>query len=350
MKTFLKIAVALNCFVAYCQEVRSVATLTDDRNLIKMEIPAAINGSNLDPAAISSVNVNFTDSKISAKVGIPFKKIDNYENLKYTVFLSANVKATNGVGTLWNAESKPSEFGFNGGMSYMWKHYVWNSVNANGEIITPKTSESYYWINFRGGLDWAKLNIFRPENGYEFVNNEIRDQFGNAYIAINHYYGSKLDRLNRFFQHIASIGLGYAKTNNYSNLKSRTLQEGTLLYNADSTAYNSVVKTTAGRIGNYEVYEGLTTFGELFWPVIKRERGSIYLGNRYTYYAVGKSRHISNGSSGLYFNLKEKDTKKDIVNFSVVAQFDHLNESKSEDYLDKYFSVLLQASIPLSFY
>lgn len=150
---------------------------------------------------------------------------------------------------------------------------------------------------------------------------------------------------------IASIGAGYAKTNNYYALKKRTFEDGTTVYNSDSTLMQNVVETVTGAIGTLTVTEGLASFVEAYIPLIRRDDGigSIYFGNRITFYGIGKTDRIVNATTGIYFAFKDRSNKKDLANFAITGQFNQLQKRASEDYFKNNFSVLFQAAVPIRF-
>ncbi|SHH91613.1 hypothetical protein SAMN04488109_6068 [Chryseolinea serpens] len=320
------------------------------------EIPSAINGSNLDPSAISNVSSNFTDSKISFKLGFPslFKDAPSTKDLKYTGFVQPWFKATNGATTLYKANSAPLEFGVNAGLSIVAGHYYWVFLDGKGNETQEHSSESMWWVNFIGSIDQGNYNLFNTTAKYDEILIKQTETNGSLYVSLNRYFYSQMTRY-KWRSCIWSIGAGYAKTKYYSSLKNRTLETGKLTYNADSTAYQTVVETTSGRSGTLVIFEGLSYFGELFIPIVRNKTyGGVYWGNRLTYYGIGSDDYIANGVTGFYFNLKDKKVNgdkpaKDVLNFSVTAQFNQLDKRSEEDYIDKNFSIMLQAAIPLRF-
>jgi len=326
------------------------------------EIPSAINGSNLDPSAISNVTANFTDSKISLKLGFPslFKDTPSTKNLKNSFFIQGNFKASNGFTTLYKSENPPLDYGVTGGYSRVIKHTYWTYTDSIKNGNNRHASEGMTWINIIGNIEQANYNLFTPNGQYGNLVNKTTGQNGGVFLSLNRYFHTEIKE-HKWKRSIASIALGYAKTNNYSSLKKRTLEEGILVFNQDSTAYQTVVETTAGAIGDLISYEGLSSFGELFIPIIKgknsKQYGSLYWGNRATYYGIGKSNYIINGNTGLYINLKDKKmdkddpdkAAKDIISFSITGQFNQLNQSKESGYFKDNFSVLLQLAVPLRF-
>lgn len=331
------------------------ATIDDVNRFYYFEIPSSINGSNIDPTPISNVTSNFSESKLSFKLGFPFIIRDSpvdYKDIKYTGFLQPSFKATNGVSTLYKADSAPLEYGVSAGASIKLSHNYWVIVK-DGKPTTDRSSESIWWVNIIGNVEQGNYNLFTSEEVYGNLLEKRSELNSSFYVSVNHYFHTKISRFKPE-NHIFSLGAGYAKTNNYLSLKTKTLEQGIIRYNADSTAYQSVSETTSGREGKLIIYEGLSGFAELYIPLKKSAKyGGVYFGNRATFFSVGNA-NIVNGITSFYFNLKDKKIDgdkpaKDILNFSVTGQFNQLNNSSDEDYFDKNFTVVLQAAIPIRF-
>lgn len=334
------------------------ASIKETNRFIYFEIPSSINGSNLDPSAISNVTSNFSASKLSFKLGFPSLIIEAPEtkDLTFTGFVEPSFKATNGVSTLYKAESAPFEYGLKTGVSWIVNHVYWVEVE-DGKATDKHSSENMMWINFVGSIEQAKLNLFADGAEFDQILTKRYETNGSFYVSFNNYFQSRFTK-KKLLNNISSIGIGYAKTNNYSSLKTRTLEEGVQVLDENETRFQSIIESTSGRVGDLVISEGFSAFGELFIPLIrKRKYGSIYFGNRLTFFGIGDAENITNGVTGLYFNLKDQklDDKnpqksaKDILNFSVTGRFNQLNNSSEGDYFKDNFTVVLQASIPLRF-
>lgn len=322
------------------------------------EIPAVINGSNLDPSAISSLNANFSESKISFKVGFPSVFRDSVKNLKHSGFIQPSFKAANGISTLYKSGSPPLEYGLSAGYSYIARHRYWVFKDTIKYGKNIHSSEDVTWLNIIGNIERVNYNMFKEDAVYGNVVNRINDFNGGVFVSINHYFSSVL-KSKRWKRHIISLGIGYAKTNNYSSLKKRTYEEGIFIYNTDSTSYQSVSETKAGAIGEFKRYEGLASYAELFVPIFKsKKNGALHFGNRVTYYGIGKQEYIINGSTGFYVNLKDRSdykpnqdkSAKDILSFSLTGQFNQLNNMGEDEYMKDNFTLVLQLAIPLRFH
>jgi len=353
---FIIIFLSAHSFGQEAESKEIDATTVETNRFYYFEIPSAINGSNIDPSAISNVTTNFSTSKLSFKLGFPslFKDAPETKDLKHTGFIEPSFKATNGVATLYKADSSPIEYGIKAGYSRILNHKYWVYLDDNQKRTERHSSEKMTWMNIVGSVERAKLNLFNEEGGFDQILNERNETNGSLYISINNYFYSKISRY-QWLNSIISAGVGYAKTNNYSSLTSRILDEGQLVLSEDGTTYQSIVKTTSGRVGELIISEGLSAYGELFIPLIKHPKyGGVYFGNRITFFGITGSDNITNGVTGFYFNLKDKKVKgdkpaKDILNFSVTGRFNQLNKSSEPDYFQDNFTVVLQASVPLRF-
>lgn len=361
-KPLILASFCINCIFTFAQKAEETPPIDagkeETNKFYYFEIPSAINGSSLDPSPISSATINFTESKASLKLGFPtlLGGSDDLENLTYTGFIQANFKASNGVSTLYKSDNPPFEGGITAGISRILSHRYWNHINT-----TKQSSEAITWLNMIGNIEKTNYNIFTSNGSYGMLNEKVRGETGSLFVSINGYFHSEIAEY-KWRRLIASLGIGYAKTNNYASLKKRTLEDGILVYNENNTAYQSVVEATSGAIGKFKSYEGLASYGELFIPIVKgkksRKYGSLYWGTRATYYGIGKKQYIINGNTGFYINLKDGKTTddvknpkpaKDIVSFSITGQFNQINYLKQSEYFKDNFSIVLQVGIPLRF-
>jgi hypothetical protein len=350
MKTIIFGGTILLASVCYSQrETKSTATLAQTNDLIYFNIPAAINGSNIDPTPVSSISSDFTEKELALKIGFPFKDENlNFKNHQATNtwYLAASASASDGISTLWKPNKPSTEYGLSFGYNHIRPYMLW-TFTTSGERATERMN----WFSLKSNINWAKYNLFTPDNEFDNILFERRETNGYAYVSFNRYFFST-KRKFRWLSCIYSVGAGYAKTNNYSSLEDRTYQIGSKgKYNADTSMYQNVVETTDGKEGDFLVYEGFTAYGEAYFPLtnLDNQKISIYLGGQLTYFAIGSSRSIVNANTGFYFNIKNQQTdSKDIVSFSITGQFLDLGK-QSPDYFENNFSVLMRAVVPLRF-
>lgn len=85
--TLIALSLVITVNIAFGQQNESdelKATTEVTNRFYYFEIPSSINGSNLDPSAISNVTTNFSTSKLSFKLGVPslFKDSPKTKDLK----------------------------------------------------------------------------------------------------------------------------------------------------------------------------------------------------------------------------------------------------------------------------
>ncbi|RZL12468.1 MAG: hypothetical protein EOO89_19525 [Pedobacter sp.] len=358
-KLFTTVIICSIIASTYGQSTSELKKKGTDATLVRFyyfELPSSINGSYIDPTPISNISSSFTESKLSVKLGFPsfFKVAPETKDLKWSAFIQPSFKASSGVSTLFKKGNPPMDFGLTGGISFVTSHPYWVYLDAAGNATTRHSSEALTWLNLTANIEQANYNLFNPNAVYGGLLNKVSETNGGLFLSLNKYFFSEL-RKHRWKSGIGSIGIGYAKTNDYAVLKKRILEEGRIHFNEDSSAYQTVVETTAGAIGPLTVYEGLAAYVEGYLPLIRSKKyGSVYFGNKLTAYAIGNSSSIINGNTGFYFNIKDAkmvDDKpaKDIVNFSITGQFNKLGDLGNDNYFDTNLTVLFQASVPLRF-
>lgn len=353
-------------FGAFCQEPeKSIdnSKTTKDKNVRNekgankqffiFQIPSVINGSNLDPSPISNVSANFSESKLSFKLGFPsfYKTVKDIESVRITGFIQLSFTASNGVSTLYKSANPPLEYSLTAGISWLFGHTKWRYTTGaqKGEISTQRVS----WLNLIGSIGEGNYNIFDQNGAYDALVSKRNMGINSAYLSFNNYYFSRFDLKNRLFSRIFSLGVGYAKTNNYSDLKKAVHEDGKLVYSADSSKYQSVVTTTNGAIGNLEQFEGPSAYLEYFYPIFRnKEYGSIYWGSRVTVFKLFENDAVYNGNTGLYFTVKDRkmvdgDPAKDILNIAVTVQLNQLSKLDEANYFSTFGTVKIQAAVPL---
>lgn len=360
MKLIFIAAILLLTQSAIAQKESSSDNVTKEKtannNFYFFEIPSVINGANLDPSPISNISSSLTDSKISAKLGFPglFKSLKDINNTRFSGFVQPSFSATNGVATLFKTKSPSLEYNFNAGVSIILFHRKWYLLDKDGNITSKTTSEEVGWINIIGSIGQGNYNLLTTDGSFNNLLNKRPAGISNIYLSVNDYFYSLLPKY-KWQNLITSFGIGYAKTNNYSDLKKATLQEGKIMYSSDSTKYQSVVTNVSGVIGTFQQFEGLSSFGEAFIPICRNKKyGSIYWGLRGTLYNLDNSNIIFNSNSGFYFTIKDgkqdgDKPAKDVVNFAITAEFNQLAKHNLSNYFVDYFDVKLQAAVPLTF-
>jgi hypothetical protein len=317
-------------------------------NFYSFEIPAAINGSNINPSPFSALSFDLTDSKLAFKYGFPHLektpvRIDSVRNYG---FIQGNIRATTGIATLF----KPGDTPFGYGISSGWSHIIKNKYWVYTANPTDISSQNVQWFSIRADVQRENYNIFNETATFGTINQETTDYLYSFFASYNSFFYSEIKRYKKS-NHILTGGLGVARTNNYNSLKKRTLDEGVIRYSDDGTTYKSVVKTTDGASGEFRTYQGVTAFVEAYVPLYRKsgQKTSIYLGGRGTWYGVFKNENIINASGGLFANVKKKLNGEDLLNLALAGRFNNLNDVRLDNYWQDNFSVILSTSIPIRF-
>lgn len=319
-------------------------------NFYTFNIPSIINGTNLDPNPVTNINANFSESKIAAKVGWPFREKSKLQDFSKTGFIGLSVKATNGVNSLYKYNASPIDYGLSGGYSFIRKHgYAADSSDVDSEGNYAAALELVKWINILGTVEQNNYILFDLNAPYDQVKQLRTTNNYSLLVTFNRYFYASPG--NWWRNSIISFGFGVARINNYGSLSKRSYEFGKTVTNSGTGTYKSLAETASGAVGTLIEYEGMAYYLEYFKTIMQSNTwGSIYWGNRWTHYDITGSDPIVNASSGFYFALKDGNAKapKDRISFSVLAQFNRLN-AKDSDYWRRNFTVVLQAGVPLRF-
>ncbi|MES2387061.1 MAG: hypothetical protein V4543_03585 [Bacteroidota bacterium] len=364
MSYFFALAVTILLLKAgYChaqgENSKVNASTENTHSFYYFNIPSSINGSDIDPSPVSNIAVNITDNKISGKLGFPklFRETAPNEEIKHTGFLKFNLKGINGT-TLFKAGKPSLEYGVSGGISRKLTHNKWSYTDEAMNNAT--SSERVTWLGLTANLEQANFNIFDAKAAFNDILNKQMITSTSLFFSYNQYFHSDIQRFKPA-NGIWSLGLGFARANNYYGLKKRTLEEGSIVYNADSSKYRTIAETTLGAVGPLVISQGLSAYGEYYFTLVRSmKNGSVYFGNRLTYLAIGSNNYLINGNTGFFFNIKDRVTgtdttthqttpAKDIINFSVTGQFNQLNKLNEHNYYKDNFTIQLQAAVPLRF-
>ncbi|HEX8016825.1 MAG TPA: hypothetical protein VF465_16460, partial [Flavobacterium sp.] len=192
MKLKILLLSVMYCTTVLAQDKESKdkkdATNDDTNRFYYFEIPSAINGSNLDPTPISNVSSNFTESKLSFKLGFPFIIKDSpaeYKDITYTGFIQPSFKATNGVSTLYKADSAPLEYGITSGLSMKISHHYWVFLDKDDKPTERRSSESIWWSNVIGSIEQGNYNLFTSTKPYGELLVKKSELNSSFYISIN---------------------------------------------------------------------------------------------------------------------------------------------------------------------
>lgn len=333
------------------------ATTKKNNDFLFFDIPASINGSNIDPSPISSVASDFGEKELSLKLGFPFGVDEDHprqlSSIRNTFYVKGGISASDEVSTLWKVKDPKTDCSLSFGANHIQPYHYWTFKEGNrqNKPVGDTSSEVINWWSFKTNIDWGNYMLITPASGSDSMLFNRKESNSLVLLSYNRFFYSEVSRL-RWLSCIYSIGFGYGKTNNYEELDDRKFESGTIHYNSDSSSFTSIVESTDAKVGEFKVYEGFACYGEIYFPLTNRKNKyiSVYWGTKITSYAVGARDNLINGNTGLYFNIRnQQEDPKDLVGFSITGQFNQMKDLGQVDYFDKNFSVLLQATVPLRF-
>ena len=333
------------------------ATTKKNNDFLFFDIPASINGSNIDPSPVSSVTSDFGDKELSLKLGFPFGVDEDHprqlSSIRNTFFIKGGISASDEVSTLWKVKDPKTDCSVSLGANHIQPYHYWTfkAGNKRNKPVGDTSSEVINWWSLKANIDWGNHMMITPTIGNDSILFNRKESNSLILLSYNRFFYSEVSNL-RWLSCIYSVGFGYGKTNNYEELDDREYETGTIHYNADSSALTSIVESTDAKVGEFKIYEGLACYGEIYFPLTNRKNKyiSIYWGTKITSYAIGERENLINGNTGLYFNIRnQQKDPKDLFGFSVSGQFNQMKNLKKEGYFADNFSILLQATVPLRF-
>ncbi|HRH70342.1 MAG TPA: hypothetical protein PLB89_12620 [Flavobacteriales bacterium] len=340
-------------------------------------IPTVINGSRIDPSPVEAFSFESKDTKFEVKLGMADPFFRKKERYRMTLTATPYIKSSEGKSSLFSSEEWAAEYGASLGLNILWGQTRWTGTGCGTSILNqreavrkdrradwrdayaPRTwsagdtvSEQVTWLSFRLDLARTKDKLFaKTVTAMDtLVARELG--LGVGYASFNFFFHSELPKY-RWRNIVFSVGPGFGSFRNVADLSKRTLSEGTVVYNADSSAFTSVTKTSDGYVGAFDVSTGPAAYAEIYWPrfPLDYNGGTVSWGNRATWFKPDGSTDDWNLSSGLYFNGKKKSDGKSVdkFNFAITANWDRFQDRAEEDYTKDFFSVQLSASVPLVF-
>lgn len=368
-----------NDCVADTTRKRTSKELADDtKRFLFFTIPTLLNGSNMDPSPVSNASVDLTTEELRLKLGIPgtFRvknewKKDQFWTASISPFASAGKEKK---ASLLNRGSWAANYGVDVGINIVPPHRTWVACQAGVDDYAAWTakrdergvhpdnldtiqrgqriSEAVWWLAFRGTLESKEFTMFQPGSAFADLVSTRTLGLGRGYIAGNFFFHSALRR-KRWFNWMASGGIGQGSFTNYSALAERTLHEGTIVYNKDSTA-RMVAETKNGRIGPLKVTTGLLAFVEAYKTVaFLGFGGEIRVGGRLDLMGIGTEDHNSRLAPGIFINAKKPgkggDPPADVVNVALIFQMDQFQMKKDKEYWETNAALSISAAFPLRF-
>lgn len=351
------------------------------KDFVQFDIPSLLNGSNIDPSPTTNLAIDLGDERVTLKTGFQLtRKGDNA--YKWTFVIAPYAQASDGVSTVFSKGEGISDYGTSLGLNWVFKRTSYRATQVGADnlnkLLDPMekrqqkfapagedaptikrvakddmVSMRVQWLALRSTLDRSTYTLFDTTATFAELQQDRELGLGQVFLSYNYFFQSALPKY-RLGNLIASVGLGYASMTNYKQLEERVLQEGSLVYNSDSSAYRTIAETTDGRAGQLIVTPGMAAYVEAYKTVVQlRNEGAIRLGVRYTNYAPGSVNENSILSGGLFFTTKKKpdaDGKaEDAANFSLTLRLDQFQKNGDAGYFDQYAKVLVGAAVPLRF-
>jgi hypothetical protein len=375
------IGLLLSTFLARAQSQDGVekATAKEKKEFVYFKIPVLINGSNIDPSPVTNLSVDLTGEELRLKVGFPgtFKGNNTWNKGQwFTASLSPYTSSKDKESTLFSKGSWTGTRGIDGGINILPYHIKWNATAEGAEAYEEwsntrvktkvdavrrdtlhagdRTTELVVWVAGRGNLERKEYTVFSPGSPFDALMDKRSLSLARGYGSINVFYHSAL-RWKRWGNFIASAGYGKGSFTNYTTLAERTLQEGAVVYNADSSNVRIISEETAGRVGPMVVTEGPVSYLEGYKTVaFLGSSGEIRLGVRYDMMGMGTSNFNTRLAPGIFINAKKPNEKKgeppvDIVNVAIIFQMDQFQLDRDKEYWDNYATLSVSAAFPLRF-
>jgi hypothetical protein len=344
---------------------------------LKFMVPALLNGAKIDPAPVTNLAIDFGEDRVTFKTGAQLDRRGK-DGYRYTFTAAPYIGSEDQVSTVFSKGKGITDYGIALGLNYVWRtdytalqpgverlnhrlcrreirknrRFRTDTIEVEGIAVGDLVSHRAQWFAVRSFLDQQNFTLFDTTAAFNGLQSDRSLGLGQVYVSYNKFFRSLLPKY-RVYNAIWSIGLGYASFTNYKQLDERELVEGSIIYNADSTAYRTIAETTEGRAGQLKVRSGLALYGEVYKDIVPLpNNGTIRLGVRYTHYAPGTADENSIFSGGLFITTKKKPEggkSEDSANFSITVRMDQFQKRNEADYLDGFAKVMVGAAIPLRF-
>lgn len=356
------------------------STGADATRFLFFTIPNFLNGSNIDPSPVSNVGVDIANEELRLKLGFPalFKRYKDWrERDVVTWTVSPYTKANKDQkSTLFTKGSWSGVYGVDVALNVVPRHIKWVATDAGvsryhqwsldrvkkgfddtlRKELKPgdRVSELIGWLSFRGSLEQKEYTLFYPGNAYSDLMDVRALGLGRGYVSVNGFFNSIL-KSKRWWNMMGGAGIGVGSFTNYTSLPERTLQEGAIVYNADSSSVRIVSQATAGRLGPMVISTGTVAYLEYYKTVaFFGYGGELRLGCRYDVMGMGTANDNTRLAPGVFINAKKpgkkpSDPPVDIVNVAFIFQMDQFQLEHNKEYWDKYATLSVSAAFPLRF-
>ncbi len=342
-------------------------------------LPVYLNGSNIDPSPVSNLSVDLAGQELRVKIGFPgtFKHTTKWKNVRwFTASLSPYTSSKDQKSTLYSKGSWTGTLGVDAGVNFIPVHMKWTATEAGVKAyekwsrervkqgvddtlrkaikVNELVSDLVGWFALRGNVERKVYQLFYPGSAFADLSDKRRLGLGRGYVSVNMAFTSNLQS-KRWWTWLLSAGYGKGSFTNYLTLPERTLQEGAVVYNADSSAVRIISEETAGRVGPMVLTEGNVAYVEAYKSVFFfRFAGDIRLGARFDWMAIGTEQENTRFAPGIFINVKKPGKKAgdepvDAVNVALIYQMDQFQLEHNEDYWNTHASLMVNAAFPLRF-
>jgi len=360
------------------QRIKKPASNKDTKDFLFFNIPTFLNGSNLDPSPVANASVDLSGEELRLKLGIPgmFKRTTKWSNVKwFTATISPYTSSKDKKSKLYSKGSWTGTYGVDVGANVIPIHWKWTATDTGAYFYEQwskgrlarnidavhrdtirsgdRVSEFAGWFSARGNLEQKEYQLFFPGMPFDALAQKRTLGLGRGYASVSFYFHSILER-KRWWNWMASCGYGTGSFTNYLTLSERTLQEGAVVYNADSSAVRMISETTSGRVGPMVISTGPVAYVEAYKTIAFFGHGEVRLGGRYDMMGMGTNNFNTRMAPGAFINVKKPakkpgDEPSDVVNVAIIFQMDQFQLEHNEEYWDKYATLSVAAAFPLRF-
>jgi len=346
------------------------------------DVPSIINGSNFSPFE-SNVSLNPSQSDIAVKICLLSQDSFHTGNIKklarqFSGYANFDIKASNGVATLFNSASPPANFSFDLGVSKLFKNRALNDKNQ--KVV-------WGWMNLTGNMNYGNYNIINQNASYNTLILKQTSKNGGIFLSMNTDFlrvgKSNWVHSNSWHKNhslFVSIKTGYEWTDNYANLpqvNANSVQNSFLSTNG--TQYQTLSTSVAGAEGVLRHYGGAYFDFEMYYNLNPKTLGKknqyrndsaprrssidMYLGYIESNYWASDStfQHIN---FGLFINVNGGSSSTGSsgkIGISLTGQFSEVFgynpngtyfQPTDANFFNNYFknwSWVLQTTIPINF-
>lgn len=324
----------------------SVMSDSAKRVFFDKNIPSVIGKTGMAPAFFGNLSLSFGDDKLSFSTG-GFS--DTVKRISFGGELSA--AAPNGSRTVFKpGGSAPYDFAIHLKLTKENTGTKWYALDRERRTDTVSSVRNTWWnFSFTPGI--AKQILFADDTLHKTRNPFTYE----ALISFNGIFNSFYFQRYVNKRILWSVGVGYGRFTNYSELDEVTLHKG--------RAYENVLsetETVSGRRGDYRIVTGPVVRLSLFKPLTDPfSFTNVHLGATLNSFGLGTSKHLAHATAGVYFSKwkseaaddqPSKQVAKELFSVGLIASFKNLQNISDSNYAGKNLSIIVSAQIPLRFF